>query len=122
MVETEYCKVEYLEKQNAIFCRWKKFCYAENYREPLEYGLKLITKYNASMWITDTTNGFESEPEDTRWLLETFIPKAIGTPCRSIAFIIKEDSPLKEEIEQQQAALSHYFNVQKADSLEKIIR
>jgi len=119
--ETEYCKVKYLENQNAVFCQWKQFCNSENYRKPLEFGLKLINEHNASTWITDTTNGFESGPEDTLWLIETFMPKAIDSPCKSIAFIIEEDSPLKEEIEQQSAALSQYFKVQKVDSLEKII-
>ena len=121
MVETEFCRIEYLERQNAILCQWKKFCRAENYRKPLEYGLKLIYEHNASTWITDSTDGFESEPEDTQWLLETFIPKAIDSPCKRIAFIMKEDSPLKEEIEQHGTALSQYFIVQKVDSLEKII-
>jgi len=121
MLETEFCKIEYLAGHNAIFCQWKKCCNAESYRGPLEYGLQLIHKHNASTWITDTTNGFESAPEDTQWLIETFIPKAIDSPCKRIAFIIKEDSPLQEEIELQGTALSQYFKVQKVDSLEKVI-
>ena len=120
MFETEFCKIEYIEKYNAIFCQWKKSCNFENYRAPFESGLKLINENNASMWVTDTTNGFENDPEDTQWLLETFIPKVIGSSCKTIAFIIKEGSPLKEEIEQQEKALSHYFKVQKANSLEEI--
>ena len=120
MLETDFCKIEYMEKYNAVFCRWKRFCRSTDYRAPLEYGLRLIRAQNASMWITDTTNGFENEPEDTQWLLETFIPKVIDSSCESIAFIIDEDSPLKDEIKQQRAALSQYFNVQEADSLEAI--
>jgi hypothetical protein len=118
--ETEYCKVEYLKKQNAVYCRWKKRCNSQNYRAPFEFGLKLINEHHASMWITDTTNGFENEPDDTRWLFDAFIPKVIASSCESIAFIIQEDSPLEEEIEQQEAGLSQYFKVQKVNSLEEV--
>jgi hypothetical protein len=121
MFETEFCKIAYLEDHNAVLCRWKKFCSFENYRTPLEYGLQLINEKEASMWITDTTNGFESVPEDTQWLIEAFMPKVIGSACRTITFIIQEESPLKEEIEQQEKALSRYFKVQKAEYLEEII-
>ena len=72
------------------------------------------------LWITDTTNGFESVPEDTQWLIESFMPKVIGSSCKTITFIIKEDSPLKEEIEQQEKALSQFFKVQKVDRLNVI--
>ncbi|MDM5270738.1 hypothetical protein PGH07_00930 [Sulfurovum sp. zt1-1] len=121
MFETEFCKIEYLENHNAVICKWKKFSSFENYRTPLEFGLKLINEHIASLWITDTTNGFESDPEDTQWLLEDFMPKVISSPCKTITFIIKEDSLLKEEIEQQSKALSQYFKVQSVDSLKKII-
>ncbi|UFH58270.1 hypothetical protein [Sulfurovum mangrovi] len=120
MFETEFCKIEYLENHNAVFCQWKKFCSFENYRLPLESGLELINEKEATLWITDTTNGFESVPEDTQWLIETFMPKVIGSSCKTITFIIKEDSPLKEEIEQQEKALSKFFNVQKVDRLNGI--
>jgi len=120
MFETEFCKIAYLEDHNAVLCRWKKRCSFEDYRTPLESGLQLINDKEASMWITDTTNGFESVPEDTEWLIETFMPKVIGSPCKTITFIIQEESPLKEEIEQQEKALSQFFKVQKIKTLNEI--
>lgn len=121
MFDTEYCKIEYLENHNAVFCQWKKYCSFENYRLPLEFGLELINAHNAFMWITDTTTGFESDMEDTQWLIEDFMPKVIDSPCKTIIFIIKDDSPLKEEIEQQSKALSQYFKVLSVDSLKEIM-
>lgn len=120
MFETDFCKIEYLEKYNAVFCQWKKFCKLDNYRNPLEFGLKLIKDKNATVWITDTTNGFESELEDTQWLLENFIPKTIDSSCDTIIFIIKNNSPLKNEIDGQIKALSQFFNVKQIESLDKI--
>jgi len=120
MYETEFCKVEYLGARNAVLCRWKKRCSAEDYRSPLEFGLNLIREHQASLWITDTTHGFESAAEDTQWLLETFIPDAVGTSCDAVAFIIAEGSPLQEEIAQQSAALSHHFRVQTVRRLDEV--
>ncbi len=117
MFETEFCKIQYLESHNAVFCQWQKFCNSDDYRSPLKFELKLINEKNATMWITDTTNGFENEPEDTLWLLENFIPKTINSSCETIVFIIQDDSPLKEEIEQQAKALSQYFKVKQLNSL-----
>ena len=120
MFETEFCKIEYIKKYNAVFCQWKKFCQYDDYRQPLEFGLTLINENNTKIWITDTTNGFESNPEDTKWLLESFIPKTINSSCDTIIFIIKDNSPLKNEIDEQSKALSQYFNVRQVESLDNL--
>jgi len=65
------------------------FCRGDDYRDPFKFGLELIDKEQASTWITDTTNGFENEEADTKWLLETFIPQAIESSIVQIIFIIK---------------------------------
>ncbi|WOE68851.1 transglutaminase family protein [Hydrogenimonas thermophila] len=118
MFESKFCKVEYLEKYNAVFCHWKKFCKADDYRIPFEFGLKLIKNKNATAWITDTTNGFENEPEDRKWLLDNFIPKTIDSSCSTIIFIIKNNSPLKNEIDEQTKALSQFFSVKQVENLD----
>ncbi len=120
MYETKFCKIEYLQKHNAIFCQWKQFCKGDDYRNPFEYGLKLINEKNATVWITDTTNGFENESEDTVWLLESFMPKIIESSCDTIVFIIKKDSPLKNEIDGQKKALSQYFIVRQIEKFEDL--
>ena len=116
MYETEYCKVEYLKEKNAIFCEWKQFCRSDNYRNPFRYGAELIAKYKPSTWITDTTNGFESEEADTKWLLEEFMPKMIESSIKKVIFIIKNDSPLMEEILGQKEALGEFFEVELLES------
>jgi len=118
MFESEFCKIEYLEKYNAVFCQWKKFCKADDYRNPFEFGLNLIKDKNATVWITDTTNGFVNEPEDTKWLLKNFIPKAIKSSCDTIIFVIQNNSPLKNEIDEQTKELSQFFNVKQVENLD----
>ena len=111
MYNTPYCKVEYLEDKNTIFCQWKHFCKGDDYRNPLRYGADLIEKYKASTWITDTTNGFESDEADTQWLLNEFMPKMIDSSIEKIIFIIKNDSPLMDEILGQKESLGEFFEV-----------
>lgn len=120
MYKTKFCKVNYLENQNAILCEWLQFCKGNDYRKPLEFGLRLLLETNATTWITDTTNGFENESEDTEWLLENFMPKVIESSCDTIVFIIKKDSPLKDEIDTQTKALSQYFSVKQIEKLEDL--
>jgi len=111
MYETSYCKVEYLEEKNAIFCEWKNFCQGNDYRNPLKYGAELIEKHKATTWITDTSNGFESEEADTKWLIEEFVPTMLESSVEKIIFIIQNDSPLMSEIMGQKEALGKFFEV-----------
>ena len=120
MFETEFCKIEYLQNMDAVLCSWKKYCSSDDYREPLKYGLKLIHENNATAWITDTTNGFESMEKDNQWLATEFSPQAINSTCKTIAFIIKENSPLRNEIELHSQILKQFFEVRLVERLEDI--
>ena len=120
MYNSEYCKIEYIQNLNGIFCQWKKYCQDEDYKQPLRYGLSLIKNHNATIWITDTTNGFKSNKNDTNWLLNDFIPQAINSSCETIIFIMEDSSPLKQEIGLQAKALSQYFNVKIVNNFDKI--
>ena len=59
MYNTKFCKIAHLNKENAILCEWKQFCKGDDYRDPLRYAQEEINKHNITIWITDTTNGFE---------------------------------------------------------------
>ncbi len=121
MYDSPYCKVMYLEEKNAVLCQWKQFCQGNDYRDPFRYGAKLIEKYRPMVWITDTTYGFENEEADTQWLLEEFVPQMIESSIEKIVFIIKNDSPLMDEIVGQKEALLAFFEVELHESIEKLI-
>ena len=93
MFTSPYCHVEFHKELDAVLCTWRAFCQSDDYRDPLHHGLKLLKETGCKNWITDTTNGFESTPEDTQWLLETFIPETLSTHCKNLFFIIAPDSP-----------------------------
>jgi len=118
MYNTPYCKVEYLEDKNAIFCTWKQFCKNDDYRNPFRYALDEIQKHNITTWITDTSNGFENEEADTQWLINEFMPQMIESFIEKIIFIIKNDSPLMDEIMGQVDSLGEYFEVELVEHLD----
>jgi len=111
MYNTPYCKVEYLKEKNAIFLQWKQTSKGDDYRNPFRYAVALIEKYKPRTWITDTSHGFENEESDTVWLFEAFMPKMIESSIEKIIFIIKNDSPLMDEIMGQKEALGEFFEV-----------
>ena len=119
MYNTPYC--QHLKTQNAILCQWKQFCKGDDYREPLKFATQEIKKYQINTWITDTTNGFENEEADTKWLLEEFVPSMISSSIKKVIFIIANDSPLMEEIKAQEVALSSFFEVELVESLDTIL-
>ena len=118
MYNSKYCQLSHLKEQNAILCEWKAFCKGDDYRNPLKFATQEIKKLQISTWITDTTNGFESEEADTQWLLEEFVPSMISSSIEKVVFIIANDSPLLEEIKAQEVALGKYFKVELVESLE----
>ncbi len=118
---TPYCQLKHLKAQNAIFCQWKQFCKGDDYREPLKFATQEIEKHQITTWITDTTNGFESEEADTKWLLEEFVPSMISSSIEKVLFIIANDSPLMNEIKAQKVALSQFFEVELVESIDKVI-
>ena len=91
---------------------------SDDYRDPLKFATQEIEKHQITTWITDTTNGFESEEADTKWLLEEFVPSMISSSIEKIIFIIANDSPLMEEIKAQEVALSSFFAVALLESIE----
>ena len=99
---SEYCDVEYLSSHNIVLVIWKKFCCKEDYRKPLMFALDIINQYKCD-YVADTRNGFENIEEDTKWVADYFMPKAVENGCKCIYFIINKDNSLKEELEGQQA-------------------
>ena len=114
---TPYCQLQHRKAQNTILCTWKQFCRGNDYRNPLKFATQEIKKHQITTWITDTTNGFESEEVDTKWLLEEFVPSMISSSIEKVIFIIADDSPLMDEIKGQEVALNEFFEVELAEDL-----
>ena len=121
MYSSEYCDVKYEENYNVVFVKWKKFCSYGDYRNPLEYALEIIKKYQCN-YVADTRNGFENIPEDTKWVADYFMPHAAMNGCKCIYFIIDKNNSLKEELEGQESDSSDLMQFKYIYKLEEVSR
>lgn len=101
MYNSEFCYVSYNSEYNVVFVKWKKFCEFDEYRKPLLHALEIIKKYNCN-YAADTRDGFECVPEDTMWVKDRFIPKAVEFGCQTIYFIIDKNNSLADELKAQE--------------------
>lgn len=120
MYISDYCEVNYEEKYNVVLVKWKKFCCNQDYRKPLEYALDIMMQHENCNYAADTRSGFENIPEDTRWVAEYFMPKAVEYGCKCIYFIIDKSNSLKEELEGQERDSSDKIEFKYLYSLDEI--
>ena len=119
MYLSEYCDVKYEENLNVVFVKWKKFCCYDDYRKPLEYALEIIKRYNCD-YVADTRDGFENIEDDTKWIVDYFIPQAVLNGCKCIYFIIDKNNSLKDELKGQESASSDLIKFKYIYELEEI--
>lgn len=117
---SEFCEVAYKPDHNIVFVKWKKFCCNEDYRAPLEYALNIIKEHENCDYVADTRTGFENIPEDTQWVADYFMPKAVEYGCKCIYFIIDENNSLKEELEGQASDSSDIIAFKYIYSLDEV--
>ncbi len=79
--ESEYAKIEYIEKDNVVFHVWKKEAHFDNYREPVSSALEMLRAHKGSSFIVDARNGFEDVKEDVEWGFTYFLPELKRTGC-----------------------------------------
>ncbi len=102
MFKSKFCEVSYNEQYNVVFVKWKEFCRMEDYREPLRYALQIIDSHDGCNYVADTRDGFENDPEDTKWVAEYFMPEAVKAGCKYIFFIIDKENRLEDELKRQE--------------------
>ncbi len=98
--ESDFCDVSYIKEKNLVLVEWKKYCEFETYRNPLMSALQVIKEHRCN-YVADTRNGFEDNPEDTKWVADYFMPTASEYGCQTIFFIIDKANSLKDELEGQ---------------------
>ena len=121
MFESKYAKIEYIEKDDAVFHIWKKEAHFADYREPVTASLALLREHPGSLFIVDARNGFEDVPEDVEWGFQYFLPELEKTGCRIWGFILPEVSDIEGEIDLWTAEIVKHFTVIRAESYEDVI-
>lgn len=120
--DSEFCHVEYIEKDNVVFLAWKKFARIDDYRKPALFALEVLKSNPDSNFVVDARNGFEDDPADVDWGFTELLPGMAKTDCRFIVFIMEKVSPIEGEMDMWTLEFSKYFTVLKVESYEEAIR
>lgn len=116
MVNTEYCIVNYVEKDHIVLLTWKKFCCGDDYRMPVLHALKLLGTHVGSNLVIDARNGFEDTDEDAEWAKSEFIPEMAKTDCNKVVFILNAANHIEGEINLWTKEFGKYFKVYRVPS------
>jgi len=117
--ESEYCVVNYLDKENIVMIQWKKFCELSNYRTPTTFALKLMETKKGSNLLIDARNGFEDNINDIEWAFTFLLPEMSHTTCKTVIFLMTKVNKIEDEMDLWEKEFRKYFRVIKVNSLEE---
>ena len=86
LFESEFAKVEYIEKDNVVFHIWKKEAHFDDDRKPVLASLEMLRMHKDSVFVADARNGFEDEKEDVEWGFSYFLPELKKAGCKVWGF------------------------------------
>ena len=121
MFESDFAKVEFIEKDNAVFHVWKKEAHFDDYRAPVKASLELLCAHKGSIFIVDATHGFEDVKEDVEWGFTYFLPELKKSGCKIWGFILPKVSEIEGEIDLWTNEIQKNFQVIRATSYEEVL-
>jgi hypothetical protein len=89
--ENENAVVQFDDNTKTLELIWKKTVTKEIYRETFKDSLELLIKENSLNFISDIRKEGVVGPENTKWLQENIIPKALQSGLQKIAIVMDED-------------------------------
>lgn len=104
MFESDFAKIEYIEKDNVVFHTWKKEAHFDDYRAPVTASLELLRERKDSIFIVDARNGFEDTNEDVEW-----------------GFILPKVSHIEGKIDLWTKEIEKNFRVIRATSYDEVL-
>ena len=120
--ESDYAKIEYIEKDNVVFHVWKKEAHFDDYRKPVMAALEMLRSHKGSAFIVDARNGFEDVKEDVEWGFTYFLPELKRTGCEVWGFILPEISKIEGEIDLWTNEIEKNFRVIRAEKYEDVFK
>ena len=121
MFDSNYARIEYIEKDNVVLHTWKKEAHYEFYRAAVMASLHLLQTHKGSYFIVDARNGFEDVEQDVKWGFDYFLPELKKTGCKIWGFILPEISDIEGEIDLRTTEIEKNFQVIRATSYDEII-
>jgi len=120
--ESDFARVDFIEKDNVVFHTWKKEAHFDDYRAPVTASLELLRAHKDSIFIVDARNGFEDTKEDVEWGFNYFLPEMKKTGCKLWGFILPEFSRIEGEIDLWTAEIEKNFRVIRGTSYDEVFK
>jgi hypothetical protein len=89
--ENEYALIQFDEETKTLELIWKKTVTREVYRSIFLETLDLLIKQGSRNFISDIRKEGVIGPENTKWLQENIIPKALKHGLEKIAIVMDSD-------------------------------
>lgn len=119
--DSDYCNIQYIEKDDVVLLAWKKACSFDNYRSPSLFMLWLLQEHPGSTYVVDARNGFEDEKEDVDWGFTYLIPAMAQTGCKTVVFIMNPKNDIEGEMDMWGNEFRKYFQVFRVTSYEEAL-
>jgi len=120
--DSEFCNVQYIEKDNVVLLAWKKACSFDNYRSPSLFMLWLLQEHPGSSYVVDARNGFEDEKEDVDWGFSLLLPIMAATGCKTVVFIMNPENDIEGEMDMWGSEFCKYFQVFRVASYKEAVQ
>jgi len=93
--ENPFLTLSWLAEENIVCAQWKDDVDSEPMREGLEAGLELVREKHAKKWLVDSRRLGAIDPQDVKWVNETWMPQAVDAGLRWMAFVMAKKIVMK---------------------------
>lgn len=95
LLEEKYGTIEYDPSVPCITASFIGFMSSEQFRDFLDKGLQLMIEkkknHKKILWLADTSKHVVQPDQDTKWVAESWNPRAIKAGIQHVAFVLPEN-------------------------------
>ena len=120
LFKTDYLVIEFIEEFNYLAHHWSGFCTSDEFRNGISRMVDFTKEYSVEKILTNVRDQDLVRKEDTDWLTNVAIPKALSNGVRAQAFVLPTDIFTKISVRNFNNSLPNgNFTIKYFDDLEE---
>jgi hypothetical protein len=92
IIDNESSTMWYYPDKKVIHHQIRKYIYGDELRNLLMTGVELLKKYRVTKWLSDDQSFAAMTPDDMKWGMQTFFPKAMEAGWRHWAVVLPKST------------------------------
>jgi hypothetical protein len=88
---TPICQIYYVEEQDYVHTNWEGFCPTKTFKEASNAIITAMEETGTGKVLFDSTRSKLASPDDQKWILEDWLPRAIMAGYNRYAYILPND-------------------------------